>query len=287
MRVGMYRWRWVLLIICASSAAQVYAAAAIEDIGTTRSPPRSAPAPTMSGQSMSAPASGVTERTAGGSGQALLEIMRRIEELQIEVQNLRGEMEGMYSNLEAVKNRQREMFLDLDRRMQEMETMVRAGAPPGAAAPVVGHTPVTTTTPTAPASAAPAVDMAAARAAYERAFGLLRDQKYEAAITEFDRFLAEFGQSEYAANAQYWLGEANYAARRYDQAATAFKNVTTHYPTSGKAADAHLKLGFAYYELGKWAEARQALGAVKSQFPNSSAARLAQDRLNRMVQEGH
>ena len=283
----MYWWRYVLLIIGAVSAAPVYAAAAIEDIGN-RPPPSTALPATVPSQSISVPTSGANDRGPGG-GQAVLELMRRNEELQIEVQNLRGELEGMYSNLEAVKNRQREMFLDLDRRMQEVEAGVRGGVPPGTSANG-GPPGVPSTAPNSTAAApsvAPVVDMAAARQAYERAFGLLRDQKYEPAITEFERFLAQFGQSEYAVNAQYWLGEANYAARRYEQAATAFKNVTTQFPTSGKVADAYLKLGFAYYELAKWAEARQALGAVKAQFPNSSAARLAQDRLNRMVQEGH
>ena len=142
-------------------------------------------------------------------------------------------------------------------------------------------------TPTARAPGEAPVDEAAARKDYGVAFRLLREGRYEAAAQAFRRFLERHPRSEYADNAQYWLGEAYYVSRRFPEALKAFQAVTERYPGSPKVADALLKIGYVHYEMRQWKEARRALEEVTRRFPGSSAARLAARRLERMAKEGH
>jgi tol-pal system protein YbgF len=223
-------------------------------------------------------------------------LQQLVNELAAEQRQLRGENEALANELRMLKERQRALYLDIDRRLQAMEA---GAAPVGAAEP-----PATPAAPVAPAAAAvpgtgpaPAQPPAAAapapgvpaqqeRDAYKEALDLLREGRFERSIAAFRGFLQRFPKSGYADNAQYWLGEAHYGSKDYPNAATEFARVLSAYPGSGKAADAQLKLGFTHYELGDWAAARSALEAVVSAYPGSTQARLAEQRLKRMRQEG-
>jgi TolA-binding protein len=58
------------------------------------------------------------------------------------------------------------------------------------------------------------------------------------------------------------------------------------YPQSNKLADAQLKLGFTHYELGQFDLARETLEQVARDHGGSAVARLAEQRLQRMRDEG-
>ena len=88
-------------------------------------------------------------------------------------------------------------------------------------------------------------------------------------------------------NAQYWIGEAYYVTRDYGQAAAAFRAVGERWPASRKAGDALLKLGYTQFEQKHLTEARATLRQVVERFPDSDAARLAQERLQKLPAEGH
>jgi tol-pal system protein YbgF len=88
-------------------------------------------------------------------------------------------------------------------------------------------------------------------------------------------------------NAQYWLAESYYVTDKFGEALTNFAVVIDDYPRSRKVPDALLKVGYASYELGRWEDARTALSRVQREHPDTTAARLAEQRLNRMAEEGH
>jgi tol-pal system protein YbgF len=88
-------------------------------------------------------------------------------------------------------------------------------------------------------------------------------------------------------NAQYWTGEAYYVTRDYEHAATAFRAVGERWPTSRKAPDALLKLGYTQFEQKHLAAARATLQQVVERYGGSDAARLAQERLQKLPPEGH
>lgn len=249
---------------------------------------------------------------------AMLELFQRMDELADEVSNLRGMLEQQNHDLAGIKKRQRELYLDIDRRLRELEISSTRGpassasapsipapsvpAPtvPGANAPVMpGPSPVTAPAmqaPAAPGVAKPAsiaapnastVPVSDERAAYQRAFDMLKEGRYSMANAAFREFLGRFPQSSYAGNAQYWLGESNYVTRQFDQAVKEFQSVLKNYADSNKVPDAMLKLGYTYYELRRFDEARSILTQLQKNYAQSTAARLAGKRLDRMKREGY
>lgn len=238
----------------------------------------------------------------------LLEMLRRMDALQREIQELRGLAERNRYELEQLKTRQRQLYLDIDRRLRALETGGAAGAEsssradeqfsadeddfaePSAAteAPAFDGP---DSSPRAPVDQPPVSPPPAAgdseSETYTAAFDLLTEGRYPEAIDAFNQFLAQYPQSGYASNAQYWLAEAYYVSRNFSAAAPEFQQVIDNYPNSIKAPDARLKLGFTYYELGQWDQARAALTEVQSRHSESTVARLAEQRLQRMQQEGH
>ena len=61
--------------------------------------------------------------------QSLLQMMERLDALQLEVQQLRGQLEEQQHQMESAKERQRELYLDVDRRMSRLEREGGGAAP--------------------------------------------------------------------------------------------------------------------------------------------------------------
>lgn len=227
----------------------------------------------------------------------MLDLLRRVDSLEREVQQLRGDIEHMSHDADSLQGRQKDMYLDLDRRLRALEqggaTASGAGTslPPEQTAPTAPSQPPVSGSsywrpePGAGTSSGGRTDQE--QADYDRAFALLKDSRYDPAIQSFRRFLQDHPSSDYGANAQYWLGEAYYVTGAYREAITEFSRVLSGYPGSPKEPDALLKIGFSDYSLGKWSDARRAFQEVVNRFPKTTAARLAQNRLQRMSLEGH
>ena len=207
----------------------------------------------------------------------LQQMYLRIQSLDDQNRQLQGKIEELNYLIGQMKQRQRELYLDMDKRLQAVES--RGGSMGmGTVAPepaVAGD---------AMMSADTVLDE---QSQYRQAFELLKSGQYEPAIQAFQTFLQNYPDSGLAANAQYWLGEANYGARHYEQAVREFEKVRTAFAESAKVPDASLKLAYSYYELKQWDGARSVLKEIISRYPETSVARLAGDRLNRMQREGH
>ncbi|HEX7417886.1 MAG TPA: tol-pal system protein YbgF [Steroidobacteraceae bacterium] len=208
------------------------------------------------------------------SNKSLIELAQRLDSLQADVRTLRGQLEELQNGSESGRKAQRDLYADLDKRLAALESA--SGAPRAASAPA------------APASAASggtgAPASTAEQVAYGEAFAALKAASYPRAINGFRQFLATYPTSELASNAQYWLGEAYYVTRDYDNAAAAFERVGQQWPNSRKAADALVKLGFTQVELNHLPAARATLAQVGQKYPGSDAAKLANDRLQKLPQ---
>jgi tol-pal system protein YbgF len=227
--------------------------------------------------------------------EALLDMLQRIEALQTELQAARDAVDRTAHELEIIEERQRELYKDFDQRLRALETASitpPAGAPREAVSIVPRRAAVTlpgrgTIIDSLRSDVAPRGALVTDREQYRDAFNLLKRGRYDDSITAFDQFLIDYPKSDYAANAQYWLAEANYVSGDYEQAADEFVKVIQRYPASTKAPDAKLKLGFTHYELQQWEQARNVLRELNEQYPNTTVAQLAENRLERMDQEGH
>jgi tol-pal system protein YbgF len=225
---------------------------------------------------------------------SLVNMHEQVTALQREVQQLRGDIEVQTHTLESLQKRQRDLYLDIDRRLHRIEAggvetqsslPGAAAAAPGVSGTVAAAVPDVNTAETKKAAAT--LNPAEQRKAYDQALELLKEGRYTDASTAFQAFLKTYPGSSYADNAQYWLGEVYYVTRKFKPALTEFEKVLTQYPGSTKIADARLKMGYIHYEQNNWAEARNVLGQVVKDSPGSTSARLAQERLDRIQKEGH
>ena len=203
------------------------------------------------------------------TNQSLLDLSQRLEAAQNETRTLRGQLEELQHAHARSQEQQREMYADVDRRLQAIES--------GAGSAGAGLSGTSSGLP---------IPQGNDKANYQAAFDLLKEGKYAAAAAGFRQFLATFPNSPLADNAQYWLGEANYVTKDYQQALRAFRTVVEKYPESRKLPDALLKIGYCHYELKNYNDAKAALTQVVQQFPETTAARLASQRLARMEGQG-
>ncbi|BCO31459.1 hypothetical protein TspCOW1_15620 [Thiohalobacter sp. COW1] len=216
----------------------------------------------------------------------LMEMLTRLEQLQREVQELRGQVEVQGHTLEQLKKRQRDLYMDVDRRLQQLESGAPAagvGAPDQPPPPSAASQPGEAGDTDAVTDAAAGVDQ---RQQYQQALDILREGRYMQAAEAFSGFLQAHPDSAYAANAQYWLAESYYVTRQFPRALEEFRQVVETYSDSNKVADARLKVAFIHYEMEDWQAARQALDAVIADYPGTTAARLAEERLARLNREG-
>ncbi len=114
---------------------------------------------------------------------------------------------------------------------------------------------------------------------YDKARKLLEQKDYLASIDEFKKFLKKYPLSDYADNAQYWIGESYYALRKFDQAILEFDVVRRKYPKGDKVPAALLKQGFAFAELGDKVDARLILRDLIDRYSSSPEALKAKEKL--------
>ena len=224
--------------------------------------------------------------------ESLFKLFDEVEALGTEVRELRGQMEALSHRIDQMEERQRQLYLDADQRLQRIESAAAAQAagplPQPGALPAAPTTPTQAATPgqpapgTAPTAQTPdatGVDPFAEQQAYQSAFELLKSGRYDEAAVAFQQFLGEFPTGSYADNAQYWLGETFYITRRFEQAVQEFERLVSTHPTSQKLTHALLKIGYAHDELGNVEEAEKVLSELIERHPQSAAAGLARKRL--------
>lgn len=104
---GRKSWQAVPLIIAAQAGVAVVSAQEVADTGVT-----------------------IAERLerieSALSNQGLLEMVQQIQSLEVEINRLSGEMEVQNHVLEQLKKRQRDLYTDIDRRLQRLENPLTA-----------------------------------------------------------------------------------------------------------------------------------------------------------------
>jgi tol-pal system protein YbgF len=202
--------------------------------------------------------------------QGLLQLSQRIDVLETQMRQQRGELEELQNSNDTLRKQQRDLYADLDRRLTALQAGAKTGSADGSAA-----------------GGAAATDTGGDQAAYARAFDALKSTDYAGAITRFRDFIRTYPQSQLGGNAQYWLGEAYYVTHDYDNAAIAFRAVGEQYPQSPKVPDAMVKLGLTQIDQKKLVDARATLKQVVQRYPGSDAAKLATTRLQTIPPDEH
>ena len=196
-----------------------------------------------------------TQIEAKSDKTAQLDMLNQHEQTMQEIARLRGQIEVLANQISLAQNSQKQLYADLDSRIKKLEPQQ---------ATVDGQ--VTEVLP-------------AEKTLYESAYALVQAGDYKGATTALQDFVRRYPDSAYAANAQYWLGNAYYALGDYKKAIAAQEVVTSTYAGSNKVPDAMLNIGSSYALLKDSKNARKALQQLVSKYPESSAAKTAKDRL--------
>ncbi|MBE3026878.1 tol-pal system protein YbgF [Janthinobacterium sp. BJB1] len=183
-----------------------------------------------------------------------LSLINQHDQTMQEIARLRGQIEVLGNDLANAQKRQKDFYADLDARLRKLEPR-QVNIDGQEAAVGVSE-----------------------QSAYEAAFGLFKSGDYKGAVSALDGFVKRYPESAYAANAQYWLGNAYYAQRDCKSAISAQQAVVKNYPDSPKAADAMLNIASCYTELKDKANATKTYNALISRYPESSAAQTAKER---------
>lgn len=232
--------------------------------------------------------------------QSLFDLYNQVQSLESEVQKLRGELETQRHLLNEMTQRQKDLYADIDDRLQKLET---AETDDGADHVIDDRIETDTETTVDSSSVSGEVDdsdireqdaaadsvtadSADARKAYDDAFSLLKNGNYTEATTAFEQYLDNYPDSDLTDNASYWLGEAYYVNRDFEKAIGAYQQLVEDFPDSQKVPHALLKIGYSQQELGNREKAMKTLQDLRSQYPDTTAASLARERLQQMQSAG-
>jgi tol-pal system protein YbgF len=208
-------------------------------------------------------------------------LLSKLNALQQELQELRGQIEVQAHDLKLLQQQQLAFYKDLDSRINEA---VNQDSKP---LDVADNTNVkkedkplaNSQEPKKVVAKVKSSNPAEEQISYVAAYELIKKKDYEQATTAMSSFLSNYPNSNYSANAHYWLGELFLLKQDYDSALTQFNEVLNKYPDSSKTAASMLKLGFAYAAKGDIDQARKYLRQVQQQYPDTSTAQLAKSKL--------
>lgn len=226
------------------------------------------------------------------------ELLFMIEQLQQEVQELRGIVELQGHQIKQLKQQSRDRYHDLDQRLLKLKegvssssngvssTLISGSATDGStiddSKSIVGGAAAVGATSAAALTKTKTEPSAKQQREYQQAYDLIKQKKYDEAVDGLHKFIALYPDSDLAGNAYYWLGEVYLVMPKFEQARQAFTVVVGSFPDHRKAADAMFKLGVTYHRLGKLEDAKFYLSEVVKRYPDSSAAKLAKEYVSKL-----
>lgn len=230
----------------------------------------------------------------GNLAQENAALLDKVQGLQQEIQELRGQLEVQAHDLKLLQQQQLAFYKDLDGRLRGAAPKTAASSKPESIAvgepnpaavakldPVKAKTEavVTPVTSPKPNNAANLANPADEQISYLAAYDLVKSKRYDQAIQAMQTFIKQYPQGGYTANAWYWLGELYLVKGDYAKANQHFNQVIKEFPTSSKAAPSMLKSGYALAAAGKQDEARRRLKQVMKDYPDTQSAKLASTKL--------
>jgi len=111
--------------------------------------------------------------------------------------------------------------------------------------------------------------------AYQIAYNHVLAGDYSLAEQEFAAYIQSYPKGARIADANFWLGEAQYSQEKYNEAAKTFLNAHQTYGKSPKAPEMLLKLGMSLAALDNTETACATLREVTKRYPSAPRAVLS------------
>ncbi|WP_323761740.1 tol-pal system protein YbgF [Maricaulis sp.] len=122
------------------------------------------------------------------------------------------------------------------------------------------------------APSAPQMDAVDPTVTFNAARARLVDSDFIGAQSGFESFIADNPDHALTAQAQYWLGETFYVRSDFTRAADAFIASLRLQPSGEKAPDALVRLAASLHGMGRTDDACSTLARFGRQFPNAAPA---------------
>ncbi|WNZ77385.1 MULTISPECIES: tol-pal system protein YbgF [Pseudomonas] len=212
------------------------------------------------------------------------QLFNQLQQMQDQISRQQGAIEVLQNEISRMKQESLERYQDLDRRIGTgvAPAATPENSPAGGDLNAPGAAAGAGATAPAPAAGGEPADPAKEKLYYDAAFDLIKAKDFDKASLAFAAFLRKYPNSQYAGNAQYWLGEVNLAKGDLQGAGQAFAKVSQLYPKHAKVPDSLYKLADVERRLGHTDKVKGILEQVVAQYPGTSAAQLAQRDLQRM-----
>jgi tol-pal system protein YbgF len=234
----------------------------------------------------SPPAAPATRHANDGRAPGVIELMNQVEDLQSEINRLRGQLEVLSNGLENAQKRQRDMYLDLDTRVRRMEQSGNASAAPRAeSAPPPAESEARAKPPTAAdvdarlkrleqqnnaaAAGSPPAGGGAPPATSTQTVPVPTPPTAPARPTPPVGTAAGAAGSDAHVRKAYDTGLAAYRSGDYQGAIAAFDGIVKRYPRDALAANAQYWIGDAWFNLRDFKSAASAQQTLINNYPDS------------------
>lgn len=196
---------------------------------------------------------------------ALLEsLLFQLQDLQSLVSEQRGIIEELSYQMQIMQQEQKERYVDLDKRMQQLSD--RAAAAPVASQPV--------------STQPDALSDEDILAEYNAAKALMLEKRFDESIAKLAIFAKKHPEHPLSANAWYWIGEIYVVQRNVADAKMAFERIVRDYASHAKVPDSLYKLGVIAQQSSDQAAAKAYFERVLNEYPNTQSAKLSKARLS-------
>ena len=209
------------------------------------------------------------------------ELLLQIEQLRQETQALRGLMEELSYQLGQMSSDQKTRYLDLDQRLGELVRIQKE-----AISSTPRPTPATADSVTTGGVGEAGVQASVSndisdQDAYNSAFQLIRERKFDEALVAMESFIRAYPDSELVLDARFWRGQVFDVLGRDEEAIEAFKSLTLVAPDYRRILQVKVKLGKLLIKNQDVMNGRKILQEVITQAPESVEAGLASRELEK------
>ncbi len=208
---------------------------------------------------------------------SMLDLQSQIDALNGEIRKLRGQNEELTHGLQDAEKRQKDFYVDLDTRVRHFESVEEAAKEAAAAA--AANPPPAATVPAAAAVSSDPSDPISEDRAIEAAYSLFKGGSHADAIKAFQEFLKKYPDSVHVPNADYWMGNAQFALKNYKAALSTYQGLLKGFPGTSRAPDVLLGIANCQRGLKQAVSAKKTLKQLIAQYPDSDAAAKAKKLL--------
>jgi tol-pal system protein YbgF len=179
-------------------------------------------------------------------GQA--DVITKMNDLSSNLENLNSQLDSSQQRMTALSQKLDDLQSDLARRFNVLTGQVTGTTSQGASSPG---------------------DM------FRLAYNDYQAGKFELALASFRNFMNQYPKAELAPQAQFYIGEGEFARKNWIDAAREYDKVVQQYPKSEYAPKALFKRGMSLQALNRTADAKEAFRKLLKEHPTHELAKSA------------